>query len=234
MNILSKRFVSAVAFGVYMAAAVVGCGGGGSASVNATAPTTPVVQTFNLYTAWVAYWASTTNLTGTVVATQNGQSGTAVYSEDRSALVAATFEGQAAFRKTIVGTVTPTTGSPATVSEDQYFDANSNFLGASGASTGYSVVTFRPTIPTALKVGDSGTWYSAIGYTNSNKTGTPAVGTQSYSVQADAADSVLFVVTETSAGGTKVTTFRLSQAGVLKKLKVQSSIGGLSSTVTFN
>ena len=223
-----------MAFGVCMAAAVVGCGGGGNATVNAPAPTTPVVQTFNLYTAWTAYWASTTPLTGTVVATQNGQSGTAVYSEDRSALVAATFEGQAAFRKTVVGTVTPTSGSPATVSEDQYFDANSNFLGASGASSGYSVVTFRPTIPTAVKVGDSGTWYSAISYTNSSKAGTPGVSSQSYSVQADAADSVLVVFTEAGAGGTRVSTFRLTLAGVLKKVKVQSTIGNLSSTMTFN
>ncbi len=234
MNILSKRFVSSVAFGVCMAAALVGCGGGGSTAVSAPAPATPVVQTFNLSTAWTAYWANTTTLAGTVVATQNGQSGTAIYTEDRSALVAATFEGQAAFRKTIVGTITPTSGSPVTVSEDQFFDANSNFLGASGASTGYSVVTFRPTIPTALKVGDSGNWYSAIGYTNSSKTGTAGILTQSYSVQADTADSVLFVVTEAGSGGTKVTTFRLTQAGVLKKLKIQATIGSLSSTITFN
>lgn len=237
MNILSKRFVS-IACGASLTIALVGCGGGGSSAVSTAVssptPATSVAQTYNLSAAWAAYWASTTTLTGSIVASQNGQTGTATYREDRSALVAATFEGQAAFRKTVVGTITPTTGNPISVTEDQYFDANSNLLGASGSLTGYSVVTYRPMIPTAVKVGDSGTWYSAIGYTNSIKTSTSGVGTQNYSIQADAADSVLFIVTEAAGTSTKVTTFRLTQASVLKKLKIQSTTSSLSSTITFD
>ena len=191
--------------------------------------TTPVASTatFNLLVANEEYSkkSSTTKFTisgttgdgGSVTGSGTGTTGTP--SSD-------TFEGKPALKSTseVIGSMSANGKTiPLNSSSDSFMDSNYLLLGSSGSE--YSVSTKTPTVPTAARVNDTGSIYTANRYTDSSKTTPLGTKTITYVIEADTASTALvtLISTEKDTAGniTFVSSeqFRITTANVLTPVK---------------
>ena len=208
------------------------CGGGGGGGAVST-------NDYPLRQAWVNYMSMSATQRFAVSGTINGVAVSGSGTNTAGSLVAATFEGKSALKKTTVITGTLNVAGlsgPYGSSEDAYLDSNYMPLGLWGGD--YVVVTSAATIPQAVKVNDTGALYTANRYPTSQKAYLTGSLTVSYAVQPDAADTALLKViatAKTTAGSTYSTdilTFRMTSSGALTLLseQYQDSVGILNIT----
>ena len=224
-----------------MVVGLIGCGGGGGGGSGATAPVASS-QTFNLQAAYKSnYTASASykfNITGTYVAYPVSGSGTAVI----GAVTSGTFEGQPALQQTtsILGSFTANNQTiPLATSSISWVDTNYMPRGTSGGSE-YIVVDGTATIPTAAKINDTGTIFTAKRYTTSAKTSLLGTRTVTYVMEADTGSTALVTlisVDKNNAGATTSTStdqYRVTTANTFTKIKETGvdNTNGLSLTLT--
>lgn len=140
-------------------------GGGGSTSA-------PVVQTYDLRAAYVAMFTTPSSnqffISGTIEAVTISGSGTAT----SSAVTSGTFEGLPSLQRSQIITGTLISNGPPTplsVVSTDWTDSNYVPRGSTGEDVEYEVVVGTPTIPTAARVNDVGTLFTANWFQDSTK-----------------------------------------------------------------
>ena len=225
------------------AALLTACGGGGGGGSGTTAPVASS-QTFNLQAAYKSYYAATAsykfNITGTYGAYPVSGSGTVVI----GAVTSGTFEGQPALQQTMteIGSFTANNQTiPLATSAISWLDTNYMPRGSSGGSE-YIVVDGTATIPTAAKINDTGSIYTAKRYTTSAKTSLVGTRTVTYVVEADTGSTALvtLISVDKNNSGTVTATYtdqyRVTTANTFTKIKETAvdNTNGLSLTLTTN
>ena len=215
-----------------------GCGGGGGGTSVPVAST----STFNLQAAYKSYYATSAsykfNITGTYGANSISGSGSAVVGTVSSG----TFEGQSALQQT-----TTVTGSfiannqtiPLAASSISWVDTNYMPRGTSGGSE-YIVVDGSASIPTAAKINDTGSVFTAKRYTTSAKTTLLGTRTVTYVVEADSDTTALVTlinVDKNNAGtmtSTATSQYRITTANTFTKIKetLVDNVNGISLILT--
>jgi hypothetical protein len=226
MNTVLRIFAVSVA-----TMSLLACGGGGGDAGGAAAATS--TSTFSIANANIDNIKATRNLnwtlSGVVSGVAVGGSGTYV----DSGLAASTFGGGAAQLKTIRfnGNITAQgQSSPYSQIENVYYDAAFLQIGSVGAGgTLYTTVNLSA-LPTAAKIGDSGTLATVTGYSNPAKTSQTGTSTVTWALSADTATTAILKVTTTSnnaaSPSTSVETLRITPAGVTTKVSIESNVGG--------
>lgn len=230
----TKVVVAAVA-----AAFLTACGGGGGGGTTAPVAST---HSFDLQSAYKSNYAASSSyrfsISGTYGAYPVSGSGTAV----SGAVTSGTFEGQPALQQTtsILGSFTANNQTiPLATSSIGWVDTNYMPLGTSGGSE-YIVVNGTASIPTAAKINDTGTIYTAKRYTTSAKTSILGTYAVTYVMEADTATTALVTlisVQKNNAGTTTSTSteqYRVTTANTFTKIKETGldNTNGLSLTLT--
>ena len=215
-----------------------GCGGGGGGTTLPVAST----STFNLQSAYKSYYATSAsykfNITGTYSANAISGSGSAVVGSVSSG----TFEGQSALQQTttVTGSFTANNQTiPLAASSISWVDTNYMPRGTSGGSE-YIVVDGSASIPTAAKINDTGSVFTAKRYTTSAKTTLLGTRTVTYVVEADSGTTALVTlidVDKNNAGTTTSTStsqYRITTANTFTKIKETAvdNVNGISLTLT--
>jgi hypothetical protein len=220
--------------------AISACGGGGGSSGTPA----PVASTtaFNLQAAYKSnYTASRSykfSITGTGGTSPVSGSGNAVVGN----VTSGTFEGQPALQQTtsILGSFTVNNQTlPLATSSINWVDTNYMPRGQSGGSE-YMVINGIASIPTAAKVNDTGSVYTAKRYTTSAKTSLVGTRTVTYVVEADTATTALvtLISIEKNNSGTTTTTstdqYRITTGNTFTKIQETAvdNVNGLSLTLT--
>ena len=100
-------------------------------------------------------------------------------------------------------------------------------------------MTGIPTIPTTVRVNDTGSLYVADRYTNSTKSVKRGTLTVTYVVEADTATTALLTLIRTEKDNQSVTTttnagqFRITPAGSLTRVKETGLTGDTSVVITY-
>lgn len=201
-------------WGALLAAALVGCAGGGDGRAGDDSPrSTAVTATFPLKQAYESY-LSQANVYSYSLSGTCGGSG----SETTSAPTASTFQGSPALVKTSTVRVTRDScvadgpnltpvAPPGTevVITESFYSASLTPLGMRIPSTGATIVWTNTTpIPATVKVGDSAV------LTSGN------LGSITYLVEADTATSVFVKVVAQTSDMTATSTYSLTADGTLK------------------
>ena len=220
---IRRRFSLAAAFALSLW--LVACGGGGGASTDVSATPSGITR-FDTHQGWLNYLQEAGifryTITGTVQGTPVSSSGSASI----GALQAASFESQAAQRKTSLVSGTLTVGSstvPYGGTTELYVDANFLPLGSTGAGE-YAVVSGTVTIPTTAEVNQSGTLFTLTRYDSSARGTLLGTTTVAWAVLPEGSDTALFRITSTAANAdgsppsVTVETYRMSTAGTLTRL----------------
>ena len=119
-----------------------------------------------------------------------------------------------------------------------WVDSNYVPKGNSGGSE-YLVVTGTPTFPTAARINDTGTFYTANRYASSTKAVLLGTETVSYALEADAASTALLTIINMEKNTSGITTstnrqqLRITPAGTFKRLGSTGIEGTLSLTITY-
>jgi hypothetical protein len=119
-----------------------------------------------------------------------------------------------------------------------WVDSNYIPVGESGG-TDYVVVTGVPSIPTSVRVNDTGTLYTANRYSNSTKTLLRGTKTVTYVVEADTASTALISLISTEKDNFSTTTstsagqIRVTPAGALTRVKESGLIGDTALIITY-
>lgn len=215
-----------------------GCGGGGGGTTLPVAST----STFNLQAAYKSYYATSAsykfNITGTYGANAISGSGSAVVGSVSSG----TFEGQSALQQTttVTGSFTANNQTiPLAASSISWVDTNYMPRGTSGGSE-YIVVDGSASIPTAAKINDTGSVFTAKRYTTSAKTTLLGTRTVTYVVEADSGTTALVTlidVDKNNAGTTTSTStsqYRITTTNTFTKIKETAvdNVNGISLTLT--
>jgi hypothetical protein len=207
------------------------CGGGGGDVGGAAVVAS--TSTFSIANANVDNIKATRSLnwtlSGIVTGITVGGSGT--YAD--SGLAASTFGGTAAQLKTIRfnGNISAQgQSSPYSQTENVYYDSAFKQIGSVGAGGTLYMTTNLNTLPTAAKIGDSGTLATVTGYTDPAKTSQTGSSTVTWALSADTATTAILKVTTTSnnasSPATSVETLRITPAGVTTKVSIDSNVGG--------
>jgi hypothetical protein len=232
-----KKIKTYVAVSLFALVSACGGGGGGESAVN-----TPVASTesFPLITILNNMLQSGSS-TFTVSGTSGGSVVTGSGNATRGSLSAGTFEAAAAQQRTttITGSFT-VNGSSFSLngSTVSWVDSNNIPLGETGGAD-YVVVTGIPTIPTTVRVNDTGSLYVADRYTNSTKSVKRGTLTITYVVEADTATTALLTLIRTEKDNQSVTTttnagqFRITPAGSLTRVKETGLTGDTSIVITY-
>ena len=214
----------AIAFSTF--AFLAACGGGGSSTPTNTGPVASTA-TFNLLVANAEYSKKSSTTKFTISGTTGaGVSVTGSGTGTTGTPSSATFEGKPALKSTSV-LVGSWSGNGKTIplnsSSDSFMDSNYLPLGSSGSE--YEVITGTPTLPTAARVNDTGSIYTANRYTNSSKTTLLGTKTIAYVIEADTASTALVTLINTEKDTTGKTTsvfseqFRITTANILTPVK---------------
>jgi hypothetical protein len=226
MNTVLRIFTIGIA-----TTSLLACGGGGGDAGGAAAVTS--TSTFSIANANIDNIKATRNLnwtlSGVVSGVTVGGSGTYV----DNGLAAGTFGGAAAQLKTIKfnGNITAQgQSSPYSQTENVYYDAAFKQIGSVGAGGTLYMTTNLSTLPTAAKIGDTGTLATVTGYTDSAKTSQTGSSTVTWALSADTSTTAILKITTTSnnvaSPSTSVETLRITPAGVTTKVSIDSNVGG--------
>jgi len=221
---------SGIALTLLASTLLAGCGGGGGGSSN-PAPAVPVVSalSFPLQSAQKALDANGLTKSFTVSITSATVSGTCSGSGSATAAPATTpttFEGKLALSSLNTLTITSpaSTGCNAvniTQTSTDFFDTNFVPVGNIIVGGDYSLFLIPPSVPTSVKVGDTGTIGTETSFTDSTKatrTGTTVI---SYVIEADTSTTAIvnLISTNSDAAGTLTSTeqdrFRIPAVGAL-------------------
>ena len=198
------------------------CGGGGGGSSGPVAST----STFNVLAAYVSTFTSPSvnnfNISGSSGSTSVSGSGTATIGNVSSG----TFEGQSALQRTttVTGSFT-VNGTSYPLNSSQVSWTDSNYVPLGSVDNEYTVITGTPTLPTAVRVGDTGPVYTANRYTNSSKTTLLGTVTSTYVVEADTASTALVTLINTYKNTSNQTQkigsaqFRITTANTFTRIK---------------
>lgn len=220
-------------------ALITACGGGGGGGGAAA----PVASTsaFPLHDIYVSTYTTTSAANFTVSGTVSGYSVTGSGTTTDGAVSAGTFEGAAAQQRTttVTGSIVANGQTISLASSSiSWVDSNYVPLGDSGGSE-YIVVTSSTPIPNAAHVNDTGTWYTANRYTNSNKTTLNGTRTVTYVLEADTATTALLslIATDKNTSGTTTETdvqqYRVTAAGTYTNVKQTAVKSGTNLVITF-
>jgi hypothetical protein len=210
------------------------CGGGGGG--DGTAAPVASTQTFPLKAININLVISPSSENFTISGTLSGAAITGSGTVTSSNLSAGTFEGLSALQ----GTST-TTGSyvangvtyPINSLGVFWYDSNYVPKGRSSRSE-YSVVTVSPTLPTAVRINDTGTFVTVNRYTSSTKAVFLGTETESYVIEADTASTALLTVISVEKNTSGITTntstnqYRITPTGTSTRTK-STSVGGATS-----
>jgi hypothetical protein len=243
------------AFSATAIAALTACGGGGGGGTNAVvpaaAPTTAATTQFPLTSAIANYVnqniATPLRFVVTGNATSNGQqigtitgSGTTTVAKSTS-----TFEGGATLRRNQLKTGSATlvvtasgasTTIPLITSDNEHFDTNYVPVGTS-ATGRYCVVSSKSILPSLVRVGDSGDWFSLSCFTSSTKSVRDGGATFGYRVVALDPNNAILKLTyiQTTTANNPVSgshDFKMSTTGAIEHYEHQSSLSQDGITIT--
>jgi hypothetical protein len=206
------------------------CGGGGDSAAPAVAST----SAFSVADAYTDNLKAVRNLNWTMsgIVTGVGVSGSGTFTD--SGLAVATFGGLSnAQRKTIGfnGSISAQGQSaPYSQSESIFYDSAFRQIGYSGTQGVSYMSTTLGTLPTAAKVGDTGTLLTTTGYLDQAKTAlNGTVSNVTWALSADTADTALLKLTSTSNGSstpTSVETLRVTPSGTTSKVSIEANVNG--------
>ena len=222
---IRRRFSLAAALALSLWLVACGGGGGGGGGTDPVV-SSPGITRYDTRQGWLNYLQEAGifryTITGTVQGTPVSSSGSASI----GALQAASFESQAAQRKTSLVSGTLTVGSstvPYGGTTELYVDANFLPLGSTGAGE-YAVVSGTVPIPTTAEVNQSGTLFTLTRYDSSARGTLLGTTTVAWAVLPEGSDTALFRITSTAANAdgsppsVTVETYRMSTAGTLTRL----------------
>ena len=237
MNLVTSGSRSLIAGAISFSIIVIlsACGGGGDSTASATQSST----VFPLSTA-VANFVNETrsyrfSMNGTGIS--SGQTfsfiGSGTVSEST---VQATFEGTAAFKKSVTNTGVLTmlgTSIPVATTAATYFDSNYNPMGST-AQNAYCITTAKTPLPAMVRIGDNGNWYTLTCYTNSSKTVVNSIAYVSYSIEPESATTVLFKLIMTINGSPTSQTIRVNTSGGATRVNESGflNVSGVALTYT--
>lgn len=214
------------------------CGGGGDGGAAAVVAST---ESFPLRTVYTNTLTSSSSSNYTLSGTVNGVavtgSGTVTYGN----LSGGTFEGAAALQRTTTGTgsfVANGTTFPLNSSSTDWVDSNYVPKGESGGDD-YVVITGTPTIPTTVRVNDTGPLYTANRYADSTKAVLRGTSTATYVVEADTASTALVTLIIEEKNNSNITTstssvqLRITPAGAFTRVKETYLEDSSTLTITF-
>ena len=217
------------------------CGGGGGGDSGGAAAPVASTDSFPLMTAYTNSLTSSSSnnytISGTVNAVAVTGSGTVTFGN----LSAGTFEGVAAQQRTTTATGSVVANGvtiPLNSSSIRWVDSNYVPKGGSGG-TDYIVVTGTPTIPTAARVNDTGTFYTANRYSNSTKSVLRGTQTVTYVLEADTATTALLKTITTEKDNSNKTTstasaqLRITPTGTITRVKETLLEGTTNLTITY-
>jgi len=217
------------------------CGGGGGGGGGGAAAPVASTDTFPLMTVYTNSLTTSSSNNFTISGTVSGVAVTGSGTVTFGNLSAGTFEGVAAQQRTTTATgsiVVNGTTVPLNSSSIDWVDSNYVPKGESGG-TDYIVVTGTPTIPTAARVNDTGTLYTANRYSNSTKSVLRGTETVTYVLEADTATTALLklIITEKDNSNTTTSTsstqFRITPAGAFTRVKETLVEGTTNLTITY-
>jgi len=176
-NWLTKLF----AIGVLSAAAT-GCGGGASPETATSTMEFPLSSGYRLRV--IAGHTDSFNISGTC-------SGSATITTAASST--STFEGVPGYTsaQTVIINLLNCTPASSAVTGSNYYNANYAPIGYSIPGAEYGVYTGTPTIPTVVKVGDTGELARQTTYTSSTKTVITGSRILSYVVESDTVNTAI-------------------------------------------
>ncbi len=211
-------------------------GGGGTTS------TAPVDSTssFNLLSAYVSSFTTTSSNPFTVTGTTSGFTVTGSGTATNGAVTSGTFESLPSLQRTVtvIGNVVAN-GQTVSLASSQVAWTDSNYIprGQSGGDE-YIVVTGTPTFPSTARVNDTGPIYTANRYTNSSKVTLNGTSTITYMVEADTASTVLVTLINTYRNTSSATTqtataqFRINTSNIFTRIKETVVIPASSTSLT--
>jgi hypothetical protein len=225
---------SGIALTLLASTLLAGCGGGGGGGSSNAMPAGPVVSalSFPLQSAQKALAAagrtnsftlSITAVSGTTALGPCSGSGSAT---DAPATTPTTFEGKLALSSVSTLTIT-SPASPGcnavniTQNSTNFFDSNFVPVGNIIVGGDYSVFLIPPSVPTSVKVGDTGTIGTETSFTDSTKATPTGTVVTSYVIEADTSTTAIvnLISTNSDTAGTLTSTeedrFRITAVGAL-------------------
>jgi hypothetical protein len=208
------------------------CGGGSSA------PTTVIsTNSFAVDTAFRNNESASRTHSIKVTATVGVQTATGTGTIVESALSPTLFNGSSAQLRTSTVNATLALGNqtaPFTVNGTTYLDINLYPVGALAtsstglSSTTYEVSTLLAALPSAAKVGDSGSFLKVDSFSNAAKTVKISSSTITWALSADTASTALLKFTRITTGstndGTTIEISRITPAGVITPVQVDAAL----------
>jgi outer membrane lipopolysaccharide assembly protein LptE/RlpB len=220
---------------IAVTALLTACGGGGGGGVSVPVAST---ESFNLKTVWANTLTSSSSNNYTISGTVSGVAVSGSGTVTRGNLSAGTFEGLPAQQRTTTATgsvvVNGVTVALNTSSID-WVDSNYVPKGESGGED-YVVVTGTPTIPTTVRINDTGTLYTANRYFSSTKAVLRGTSRATYVVEADTSSTALVTLIIEEKNTSNVTTstssaqFRITTAGAFTRIK-ETLVEGTSTLI---
>ena len=213
------------------------CGGGGGGVSGPVAS----VESFSLAKLWANMLTTPSTNNVTISGTINGAPVTGSGTNTISGLSAGTFEGMPAQQQTQkIASSLVTNGQTIPVNESitTWVDSNNTPKGESGGDD-YIVVTALGNLPTAARINDTGTAYTANRYANSTKAVLRGTRTVSYLVEADTATTALVSMIIEDKNTSNVTTnkstaqLRITPAGTFTRIKETIVEGTTTLTFTY-
>lgn len=198
---------------------LVGCGGGGGGSGGTNVST----LSFPLQTGYRSIIINGLQKTFSVSGSCSG-TGTKT---SAPANTSATFENQQAFSS--VGTLTANLSSPCNSiaqSYTSYVDTNYVPLGMNSVGVNYGVYLTPPTLPSSVRVGDTGIIGTENLYTNSSKSVSNGTMVMSYVVTADTANTATVTLiskmynSSSTLTATEQDVYRIDSTGTLTPISV--------------
>lgn len=231
---MSKYYIGGC-FVVMLLASCGGGGGGGSSGGGSTTPTGPVTSTLSF-----PLKAGLTNSIINNPSTYFNISGTCSGTASNSGLapITATFEGVSGISEVTTQTISLSNCTPASTIgfSTDYFDINYVPLGSTFSDGTYSVFPTPPSIPTSVKVGDTGTLGTSNNYLNSTKTVLTGTDAISYVIEPDTATTAIVNKIDKSFNSLGVLTsteqdrFRIAADGTLTPVSTDIQAANGSTT----
>jgi hypothetical protein len=222
-------------------ALITACGGGGGGGGGEAAAPVASTDTFPLMTVYINTLTTSSSNNFTISGIVSGVavtgSGTATFGN----LSAGTFEGVAAQQRTTTATGSiVVNGTTLPLNSSSIFWVDSNYVPKGGSGgTDYIVVTGTPTIPTAARVNDTGTLYTANRYSDSTKSVLRGTETVTYVLEADTATTALLKTINIEKNNSNTTTstssaqYRITPAGAYKRVQETLVEGSTILTITY-
>ena len=213
------------------------CGGGGGGVSGPVASS----ESFSLVKLWANMLTTPSTNKITITGTTKDGAVTGSGTNTLSGLSAGTFEGMPAQKQTqtiAVSLVLNGQTFPVNEKIDNWVDSNNTPKGESGGDD-YIVVTTLGNLPTAARINDTGTAYTANRYADSTKAVLRGTRTVSYVLEADTASTALVSLIIEDKNTSNVTTgkftqqLRITPTGTFTRIKETSVEGTTTLTFTY-